>query len=315
MNQTDTHPHSTDCSQQPMLFDNLGSRQVVADFSGGYLSRAGGALVLRQIDRGLILSGSLAGCFADQRDPRWVEHSLRELLSQRLIAMALGYEDLNDHNQLRRAPLLAAACGKDDPLGANRGAADRGQALASAPTLNRLELGGERAERYHQITHDPQKSEQGLLTMGVRCLPKHAKEVIVDLDATGRLLPGQQQGRFFSRLLRGRWLPAVVGVCGRHSAGGAVADGRSGCERRGGGGVDPDRGGDSAADAGGADHRASGQRFLSGGTAGVARLLKVAAEVRVSVRRVPARLCSAVALQGLLRRCHQQLGAMAAWDG
>ena len=198
MNQTDTHPHSTDCLQQPMLFDNLGSRQVVADFNGGYLSSDGGALLLRQMDRGLILSGSLAGCFADRRDPRWVEHSLPELLSQRLIALALGYEDLNDHNQLRRDPLLSVACEKHDPLGANRLCeADRGNALASSPTLNRLELGAERVDRYHKITHDPQKIEQCLLTMGVRCLPKHAKEVIVDLDATGMLLHGEQQGRHF----------------------------------------------------------------------------------------------------------------------
>lgn len=197
MNQTDTHPHSTDCLTQPMLFDHLGSRPVVADFNGGYLSSDGGALLLRQIDRGLILSGSLAGCFADQRDPRWVEHSVPELLSQRLIAMALGYEDLNDHNELRRDPLLAVACEKHDPLGANRGEADRGKALASAPTLNRLELGREREDRYHKITHDPRKVEQCLLTMGVRCLPKQAKEVIVDLDATGMLLHGQQQGRYF----------------------------------------------------------------------------------------------------------------------
>lgn len=197
MNQTDSHPHSTDCLRQPMLFDNLGTRQVVADFSGGYLSSDGGALLLRQIDRGLLVSALLAGCFHDERDPRWVEHSLTELVSQRLLGMALGYEDLNDHNTLRRDPLLAVACGKDDPLGANRVEADRGKALASAPTLNRLELGGEREDRYHKITHDPQKIEQCLLTMGVRCLPKHAKEVIVDLDATGMLLHGQQQGRFF----------------------------------------------------------------------------------------------------------------------
>jgi hypothetical protein len=93
--------------------------------------------------------------------------------------------------------LLAVACEKHDPLGANRLEDDRGKALASAPTLNRLELGGEREDRYHKITHDPQKLEQCLLTMGVRCLPKHAKEVIVDLDATGMLLHGQQQGRHF----------------------------------------------------------------------------------------------------------------------
>jgi len=198
MKQTDTHPPSTDCLLPPMLFDNLGSRQVVADFSGGYLSSDGGALLLRQIDRGLGISCCLARCFHDERDPRWVEHGLSELLSQRLIGLALGYEDLNDHNQLRRDPLWAVACEKLDPLGANRLCeSDRGRALASAPTLNRLELGGERTDRYHKITHDPQQVEQCLLEMGVRCLPKHASEVIVDLDATGMLLHGEQVGRHF----------------------------------------------------------------------------------------------------------------------
>ena len=198
MKQTDSQPRSTDCFLPPMRFDKLGSRQVVADFSGGYLSSDGGALLLRQIDRGLLVSGSLAGCFHDERDPRWVEHALTELVSQRLIGLALGYEDLNDHNQLRRDPLLAVACGKHDPLGSHRPCEqDRGKALASAPTLNRLELGGEREDRYHKITHDPQKVEACLLEMGVRCLSKHAPEVIVDLDATGMLLHGEQEGRHF----------------------------------------------------------------------------------------------------------------------
>jgi hypothetical protein len=181
-----------------MLFDNLGSRQVVADFSGGILSTDGGVLLLRQIDRGLQVSASLAGCFHDARDPRWVEHRLPELVAQRLMGLGLGYEDLNDHQTLRRDPLVAVACEKRDPLGMDRVCEeDRGQALASAPTLNRLELGGERADRYHKITHDPQQVEACLLQMGVRCLDKHAPEVIVDLDATGMLVYGTQAGRHF----------------------------------------------------------------------------------------------------------------------
>lgn len=198
MKQTVSPPRSTDCLLQPMLFDNLGARQVVADFSGGYLSSDGGALLLRQLDRGLNLSGSLAGCFQDERDPRWVEHALTELVAQRRIGLALGYEDLNDHNPLRRDPLLAVACEKHDPLGVHRLCEpDRGKALASAPTRNRLELGGEREDRYHKITHDPEKVEACLLPRGVRCLSQHAPEVIVDLDATGMLLHGEQEGRHF----------------------------------------------------------------------------------------------------------------------
>ena len=124
-----------------MLFQDLGSRQVVADFSGGHLSSDGGALLLRQIDNGLGVTRSLAACFSDGRDARFVEHSIAELLAQRVHGLALGYEDLNDHGYLRRDPLLAVAAGKLDPLGGDRSRAHCGHALAGPSTLNRLELG------------------------------------------------------------------------------------------------------------------------------------------------------------------------------
>ena len=104
-----------------MLFQDLGSRKVVADFSAGKLSSDAGALLLRQIDRGLGLSRTLAQCFEDRRNPDLIEHTVEELLAQRIQALALGYEDLNDHAQLRCDPLLAVAAGKLDPLGEHRG--------------------------------------------------------------------------------------------------------------------------------------------------------------------------------------------------
>jgi len=114
---------------------------VVADFSGGTLSSDGGAMLLRQIDASLGLTRTLAGCFDDRRDQRFVDHSMVQLLAQRIYAVGLGYEDLNDHTELRRDPLLATACDKPDPLGQDRfNPQDRGIALASASTLNRLEL-------------------------------------------------------------------------------------------------------------------------------------------------------------------------------
>lgn len=186
-------------ANQPLLFDDLDSRAVQADFSGGDLSSDGGALLLRQIDRGLGISRSLAGCFLDSRHPGYVEHGLQALIAQRLHGLALGYEDLNDHQQLRRDPLLAVCADKSDPLGLDRvHRQDQGKALASAPTLNRLELGTEKNTRCHKITACPQKIEQLLLTMGVRCLSKDSREVILDLDAMGHLLHGTQEGRFFS---------------------------------------------------------------------------------------------------------------------
>lgn len=182
-----------------MLFDDLGSRRVQADFSGGTLSTDAGALLLRQVDLNLGLSEELAQCFGDQRDPHWVDHSVAELLRQRLFGLALGYEDLNDHQRLRLDPLLAVACGKLDPLGEERVLPQfRGIALAAPSTLNRLELSNNRATRGHKLPHDPAKIEACLLKLGVRCLSKHAREVVVDLDAMGHRLHGMQEGRRFN---------------------------------------------------------------------------------------------------------------------
>jgi len=172
---------STVCAQEPLLFADLGSRQVVADFSAGHLSSDGGVLLLRQVDHGLGLSRTLAACFRDTRDARFVDHSLPQLLAQRLYGLGLGYEDLNDHAFLRRDPLLATACDKLDPLGMDRlNPAFRGAALAAPCTLNRLELSNNKSTRCHKLAHDPAAIENCLLTMGVRCLPKHAREIVLD---------------------------------------------------------------------------------------------------------------------------------------
>ena len=182
---------------QPLLFNNLGPRQVVTDFSAGHLSSDGGMLLLRQLDEGLGLSRSLAGCFHDRRNPLLVEHSVRELIAQRLLGLVAGYEDLNDHNLLRLDPLFAVAVGKEDPLGTGRAPQDQGKALASASTLNRLELGNNKKTRCHKISADHQAIEDTLLRKGVSCLSKHSQELVIDLDASDDPLHGQQEGRFF----------------------------------------------------------------------------------------------------------------------
>ena len=186
------------CSQ-PLLFTDLGPRQVAVDFSGGTLSSDGGTPFLRQIDASLGLTRTLAGGFGDQRDQRFVDHALPALLRQRIFGLALGYEDLNDHEHLRRDPLLATACDKTDPLGLDRfNPQDRGIPLAGPSTLNRLELSNNKATRCHKLPHDPIKVENCLLAMGVRCLRKHAKEVVIDLDSMGHLVHGLQEGRFYN---------------------------------------------------------------------------------------------------------------------
>jgi hypothetical protein len=192
-----TASSSTECRNHPLLFQELGSRKVVVDFSGGTLSSDGGVLLLRQVDLSLGLTRRLGGCFGDGRNPVYVEHSVPELLAQRIYGEALGYEDLNDHQQLRRDPLLATACGKKDPLGNDR-PFHPGAALAAPSTLNRLELSNNKNRRCHKIPHDPQKIQALLLEMGGRCLPKHAEEIVIDLDAMGHRVHGQQEGRHFS---------------------------------------------------------------------------------------------------------------------
>ena len=190
----------TECKDQPLLFQDLGRRKVVADFSGGSVSSDGGVLLLRQVDRLLGVSQGLAQCFQDRRDARWVEHALDELLRQRLLGEALGYEDLNDHDLLRRDPLLAVACEKRDPLGQDRvRRGEAGIALAGAATLNRLELSNNKQTRYHKLEHDPARVEALVLKLGVRCVPKEAQEIVLDLDAMGHVLYGHQEGAHFNR--------------------------------------------------------------------------------------------------------------------
>lgn len=194
---------------QPLLFDDLGPRRVVTDFSGGHLSSDGGALLLRQIDRSFGVSRNLAKCFIDRRDPRWVEHAVEELCAQRVQSIALGYEDLNDHRDLRHDPLLAMCAGKTEPLGKQPGEA----VLAAPSTLNRMELSNERETCAHKIAHDPLKVETCVLELGVRCLPKHAKEIVLDLDSMGHLVHGLQEGRHFSAYYDGYcYLPLYV-IC------------------------------------------------------------------------------------------------------
>lgn len=189
----------TDCNAEPLLFQDLGTRKVMADFSGGTLSSDAGVLLLREVDASLGLTQSLARCFSDFREQMFVDHSVQQMVSQRIYGLALGYEDLNDHERLRLDPVLATACNKVDPLGHDRfNPAHRGVALAGASTLNRLELSNNKNSRCHKVPHDPLKVEACLLEMGVRCLPKHTREAVVDLDAMGHRLHGTQEGRRFN---------------------------------------------------------------------------------------------------------------------
>ena len=166
----------TECRQVFFEFQGLGRRKVTADFSGGRLSSEGGALLLRQVEEGLGVSQRVAECFIDLREPELIEHRVKELVSQRLTAAGPGgMQDLNDHGELRRDPLLAAAAGKRDALGEQpRCEQDRGFALASPATLNRLELGAQFTDRYRKITPREGKVALALLELGCVVCPRKA---------------------------------------------------------------------------------------------------------------------------------------------
>ena len=153
---------------------------------------------MRQIDEGLGISRSLAGCFSDLRNPLLIEHSVRELIAQRLLGLAAA-SDLNDHNLLRLDPLCARlGWYRGSSMASGRVRQDQGKALASASTLNRLELGNNKKTRCHKISGDHEAIEDTLLRKGVSCLPKHSKEVVIDLDASDDPLHGHQEDVSFT---------------------------------------------------------------------------------------------------------------------
>jgi hypothetical protein len=189
----------TECAQKTFEFQGLGKRKVTADFAGGYLSSDGGGLILREVENKLGVVTRLAKCFRDYRNQRFVEHSVEELLRQRIFGLALGYEDLNDHDRLRVDPLQAVLVGKKDPEGATRlMERDKGKALAAHSTLNRLELGAEKLDgRYKKIGGDFGQVERLLIREGVKAIPRGSREIVLDFDATDDPLHGEQEGAYF----------------------------------------------------------------------------------------------------------------------
>jgi hypothetical protein len=211
---------ATECNQQSFEFHALGRRNVVARFDGGRITSDGGGLLLRETERVTGIIRQFATCFTDYREPDRVEHTVEELVAQRIYALALGYEDLNDHDDLRHDPLLAVLAGKTDPLGSRRrGRKNRGKALAGKSTLNRLELTPVRADarsRYKKI-RVARKAVQRLFTDVF--LQSHAippKRIVLDLDATDDPIHGRQSGRFFHGYYKNYcYLPLYI-FCGEH---------------------------------------------------------------------------------------------------
>ena len=208
------------CNSTYLDFPMLGSRQILADFDGGDISSDGGALLLRKTEELTGVIRQFACCFTDHRNPDLIEHSPEELLAQRVYALALGYEDLNDHDDLRRDPLLAAVVGKRDPSGKTRQRLrDRGKALAGKSTLNRLELspaGADKESRYKKIVCRAHDVERLLVTLFLQAHATPPGRIVLDLDATDDPIHGHQLGRFFHGYYKNYcYLPLYI-FCGDH---------------------------------------------------------------------------------------------------
>jgi Transposase DDE domain group 1 len=180
----------TECNQSRFPFEGHFSRKVVAEFAGSRLTTEGGSLLLREADRKIGLLKRVVRCFTDARDPQRIEHALSQMLAQRIYGLALGYEDLADHEELRNDPLLGVLAGKREIT----------EPLAGKSTLNRLELvpaGSALGERYHKITYCREALDALLVDIFLEAHGKAPQQIVLDLDATDTPLHGRQEGRFF----------------------------------------------------------------------------------------------------------------------
>ena len=210
----------TECTADQLDFHGLGRRIVVGQFDGGKISSDSGGLLLREVEQRTHILKRLAGCFTDYRDADQIEHSLESLIKQRVMGLALGYEDLNDHDALRHDPLLALLSDKQDLSGKTRKRdQDKGCALAGKSTLNRLELtplDADAASRYKKIVADPEGMDDLLVDLFLEAYDSPPEEIILDVDATDDPLHGHQEGRFFHGYYRSYcYLPLYI-FCDEH---------------------------------------------------------------------------------------------------
>ena len=196
----------TECNQSSFGFEASGKREIVARFDGGTISTDGGAFLLRQTDRRLNLLPRLAGCFLDGRNQNLIEHTVAEMLAQRVYGIALGYEDLNDHEQLRKDPVFGILAGREDS----------DTPLAGKSTLNRMELGAGVKDRYKKITFWKDSVDELLVNVFVESHRSAPAEIILDVDTTDLPLHGKQEGRFFHGYYDNYcYLPLYI-FCGDH---------------------------------------------------------------------------------------------------
>jgi hypothetical protein len=196
----------TECNQSSFGFEACGRREIVARFDGGTISSDGGALLLRQTDKRLNLLARLSECFLDGRNQNLVEHTIQEMLSQRVYGLALGYEDINDHEQLRKDPVFGILAGREALE----------EPLAGKSTLNRMELGTGMADRYKKITYWRDSIDELMVKVFIEAHQRTPGEIVLDVDTTDLPLHGKQEGRFFHGYYDNYcYLPLYV-FCGDH---------------------------------------------------------------------------------------------------
>jgi hypothetical protein len=210
----------TECTKSYRSFQALGRREIVADFSGGTITTDGGALLLREVEQRTAVLHRFAQCFTDYRQENRIEHDVLSLVSQRVIGLALGYEDLNDHDQLAQDQMLAVAVGKRDPTGMDRlSEKDKGKPLAGKSTLNRLELTAPNAtakSAYKKIVIQSGSVDNLFVDVFLEAYSTAPEEIILDIDATDDPLHGNQEGKFFHGYYKAYcYLPLYI-FCGEH---------------------------------------------------------------------------------------------------
>jgi len=201
----------TERNAEQFEFEGFGRRRVVAAFDGGAVTADGGGLLLRHTDRAIGLIERVAGCFEDGREQDQVVHTLPALIGQRIVGIALGYEDVNDHDELRRDPVLALFADRLEPKRPDCAP------LAGKSTLNRLEHAPLRPDdRYHKIGHDPAALANLFVELFLEAHKRPPKQIVLDLDATDDPLHGQQEGRFFHGYYSCYCYLPLYMFCGRH---------------------------------------------------------------------------------------------------
>ncbi|MCG8671611.1 MAG: IS1380 family transposase [Pseudomonadales bacterium] len=212
----------TECTLKKLKYQGLFNREIVSDFCGGQITSDGGGLLLREINLGRGIINGFSKCFKDYRNRNQIDHSVEDLVGQRVYGLALGYEDLNDHDDLRVDPLLAVLVGKASPDGGDRRLSkDKGKALAGKSTLNRLELTPQIAteqSRYKKIVYDSERIDKFFVNLFLNSYKgsKNPSWIVLDIDATDDPTHGKQEGNFFHGYYGHYcYLPLYV-FCGDH---------------------------------------------------------------------------------------------------